>query len=125
MSNTVFIIDDDLLLRLLVERMMIKIDDSLVFIHCENGKTGLEKLNEHLKNSSECIILLDLNMPVLDGWGFLDEIQSDQSGAYQNIKLYILSSSADKRDVERSKQYSCVKKFYFKPLTLKDIIELL
>lgn len=125
MNKAVFIIDDDPVLRLIVEKMMSKIDSSLVFISCENGKVGLDKLNYHLEDSPECIILLDLNMPVLDGWGFLDEIESRQLNAYQDITLYILSSSTDKRDIEKSKQYSCVSKFYHKPFSNNDILEIL
>ncbi|MEB2778297.1 response regulator [Algoriphagus sp. D3-2-R+10] len=125
MNKTVFIIDDDPLLRLIVEKMMGKVYSPLVVIHCENGKVGLNKLKDHLEASSKCIILLDLNMPVLDGWGFLDEIDSSQLSAYQNITLYILSSSIDKSDIERAKQYSCVKKFYHKPLNSNNIIEIL
>lgn len=125
MNKTIFIIDDDPILRLIIEMMMNKIDSSLVFIQCENGKIGLDKLKDRPEASSECIILLDLNMPVLDGWGFLDEIQTSQLINYQNITLYILSSSKDKSDIEKSKKYAFVKKFYHKPLNNKDIIEIL
>lgn len=125
MSKTILIIDDDLLVHLIVEKMMSKIDSTLTFISCEDGKVGLERLIEHQGNRSECIVLLDLNMPVLDGWGFLDEIQSAQFNDYQNITLYILSSSTDKVDIERARQYSIVKKFYHKPLSSVDIAEIL
>ena len=106
--------------------MMDKFDSSLIFIHCENGKIGLEKLNSHLQISSESIlILLDLNMPVLDGWGFLDEIESNQQIDYNKIRLYILSSSTDKADIEKIAQYPWIRKFYHKPLSSSDIIEIL
>ena len=125
MSKTILIIDDDQLVRLIVEKMMSKIDSTLTIIPCEDGKVGLERLIERPENHFECIVLLDLNMPVLDGWGFLDEIQSEQFNDYQNITLYILSSSIDKVDIERAKRYSIVKKFYHKPLTSVDIAEIL
>lgn len=125
MNKFILIVDDDLLLHRIVERMMSKIDSSLTFIPCENGKVGLDKLRDHLKVSSECIILLDLNMPILDGWGFLDEMQSSQLSANQNLVVYILSSSTDKGDLERAKQYAMVRKFYHKPLISSDIIEIL
>lgn len=69
MYKTIYIIDDDALVRFIVEKMMSKVDDTLTFIHCENGKVGLEKLFEHKGDFSKCIVILDLNMPVLDGWG--------------------------------------------------------
>jgi CheY-like chemotaxis protein len=125
MNKTVFIIDDDPLLRLIVERMMDNMDKSLRFIPCENGKIGLDKLNDHFDKSSEYIIILDLNMPVLDGWGFLDKFQLNLNDTNENIILYILSSSTDERDIERAQQYDCVKKFYQKPLKGTDIAEIL
>lgn len=125
MNKTIFIIDDDPILRLIIQRMFGKIDNSLVFIPCENGKIGVEKLKEFLKSSSECVILLDLNMPVLDGWGFLDEMQASQLNTYKKIRLYILSSSTDKSDLEKSQQYAFVRKFYHKPLNTDDIIKIL
>lgn len=125
MNKFILIVDDDLLLHRIVERMMGKMESFLTFIPCENGKVGLDKLRDHLKASSECIILLDLNMPVLDGWGFLDEMQSSQLSANQNLAVYILSSSTDKGDLERAKQYAMVRKFYHKPLNSSDIIEIL
>lgn len=125
MSKKVFLIDDDCVLRLIVERMMRSIDSSLVFIPCENGRVGLEKLNDHFEPAAECIILLDLNMPILDGWGFLEEMQASQWSDYPNITLYILSSSTDKSDIERSRQYSIVKKFYNKPLSNHDFNKIL
>lgn len=125
MYKTIYIIDDDALVRFIVEKMMSKVDDTLTFIHCENGKVGLEKLFEHQGDFSECIVILDLNMPVLDGWGVLNEIQSTPLTDYQSVALYILSSSTDKADVEKAKQYSIVKKYYDKPLSNVDITEIL
>lgn len=125
MNKTIYIIDDDPLVRLIVEKMMSRVDGSLTFVHCENGKIGLEKLSEYQGNYSDCIILLDLNMPVLDGWGFLDELQSDQLNVNKNMALYILSSSTDKSDLEKAKQYALVKEFYHKPLGLDGITKIL
>lgn len=125
MNKTIYIIDDDPLLGLIVEKMMTRVDNSLKFIQCENGKVGLDKLNSHQGEFSECIILLDLNMPVLDGWGFLDEIQTTLLTDYQSMAIYILSSSTDKGDIEKAKQYSIVRKFYHKPLSIIDLTEIL
>ena len=125
MSRTIFIIDDDPLVRLVVEKMMTRIDNSLKFVHCEDGEIGMEKLTGYPGNFSDCIVLLDLNMPVLDGWGFLNGIQSGLLKDYQLLSLYILSSSTDKGDIEKGIQYSLVKKFYHKPLSFDDITKIL
>ncbi len=125
MNKTIFIIDDDPLLRLLVERMMTVVDKSLTFIPCENGKTGLDRLNEYLGSSTSCIVLLDLNMPVLDGWAVLNKIQATPMSSRQNMTIYILSSSTDISDLEKAREYECVKKFYHKPLNRDDIVQIL
>ena len=124
-NKTVFIIDDDPIVRFLVEKMMSKVNSDLAFIQCENGKIGLDKLQSHKGDLSRCIVLLDLNMPELNGWQFLDEIQSGTIDNYDSIPIYILSSSTDKEDIERAKEYSIVKKFYHKPMGIDDINELL
>lgn len=125
MPKTILIIDDDPIIHLLIERMMIKQDPSLKFIHCKNGKVGLDTLNNEIADTSQCIILLDLNMPVLNGWGFLDALQSNPPNTFEKVILYILSSSTDKDDLEKSKSYLCVKKFYHKPLNFDNINEIL
>lgn len=125
MNKTIYVIDDDPLNRLIVEKMMKRVDDSLTFVHCENGKIGLEKMRGYLGNFSDCIVLIDLNMPILDGWGFLDEIHNGLLKDYQIPCLYVLSSSTDKEDIEKAKQYPLVKKFYHKPLSLDDITKIL
>lgn len=125
MNKTIYVIDDDPLVRLIVEKMMSRVDGSLTFVHCENGKVGLDKLSEYPNDFSDCIVLLDLNMPILDGWGFLDGIQARHLKDYHLLSLYILSSSTDRGDVEKAKQYSLVKRFYHKPLSLDDITKIL
>ena len=125
MNKIIYIIDDDPIFRFIVESMMGRIDEGLSFIHCENGNIGLEQLSVAQAKSSNCIVLLDLNMPVLDGWDFLDEVQSGFLKDYQLLDIYILSSSTDQNDIEKAKQYSFVKKFYHKPLSKDDIISVL
>jgi CheY-like chemotaxis protein len=125
MSKTILMIDDDPLVCLIVEKMMRKMDPDLTFITCENGKLGLERLSENKKNNSTCIILLDLNMPVLDGWEFLDILKTSEYKDDKSIALYILSSSTDKRDIEKASLYPIVKKFYHKPLSILDISDIL
>ncbi|MCA6439090.1 MAG: response regulator [Chitinophagaceae bacterium] len=125
MNKTILMIDDDELACLIVEKMMHKIDPNLTFIACENGKVGLDTLFENKRDNTICIIILDLNMPVLDGWGFLDVLKTSNFNDDKNLALYILSSSTDKRDIEKAGQYPIVKKFYHKPLSIEDIIEIL
>lgn len=93
MSKKIYLLDDDPLVCLIVEKMISRVANSLTFVNCENGKIGLNRLSEYPGDFSDCIVLLDLNIPVLDGWGFLAGIQSNILKDYQFLSLYILSSS--------------------------------
>jgi CheY-like chemotaxis protein len=125
MSRTIFIIDDDPFICMIVKRLLTKVDDSLNFVLCEDGRDGLEKLKDYQGSFSNCVVLLDLNMPVLDGWGFLDELPLNLNDDYSELTIHIHTSSIDKRDIERAQQYPIVKKFYHKPLSNDDISEIL
>ncbi len=63
------------------------------------------------------LIFLDINMPGLDGWEFLDELKGFPDSVFEKCKVIMLSSSIDPNDIERSKNYSMVFDFISKPLT--------
>jgi response regulator of citrate/malate metabolism len=67
------------------------------------------------------LILLDINMPYMNGWDFLDVFEP------MNLEkpVVIVSSSRDKKDVEKSKQYKSVKGFYSKPLSFDNLREII
>lgn len=121
MKNEIFIIDDDPIYRLIVTKMIDNIDSSLIINHCENGEIGLDKL-KNLKNSNHNIIVfLDINMPILDGWSFLEEIERSNFYNPNRLTIYIVSSSTDERDLLKSKNYQYLNGFYHKPLTIANI----
>src|SRR5205085_8629534 len=63
------------------------------------------------------LILLDISMPVMDGWAFLDEFEKLNIP----VPVYIVSSSINPLDLARSKQYKSVAGFYCKPISSVDI----
>ncbi|AIZ40216.1 MULTISPECIES: response regulator [Cellulophaga] len=84
----------------------------------ENGQEALDDLEALLKSNQELpeVIFLDLNMPIMDGWDFLDEFCKIPD-IESKTRVYILSSSIFSGDIEKSKEYSIVKDFISKPLT--------
>lgn len=87
----------------------------------KNGKEAYDKLKAIFLNSETLpeIILLDLNMPIWDGWQFLDEftkipIESD-------IKIYILTSSTNEEDKIKAAEYNLKSNYLIKPITLNEI----
>lgn len=80
-----------------------------------------QTLNEAINKGIDVpqMILLDINMPVMDAWDFLDKMNDVLMGA--GVSVFILSSSINPEDMEKSKQYSSVLKYILKPLSLDKI----
>ncbi|MDW7692096.1 response regulator [Flammeovirgaceae bacterium SG7u.111] len=94
-------------------------------IVCENGKEAYSTLKIMIQNSEKLpeIIFLDLNMPVWDGWQFLDEFT--QIPIEQKITIYILTSSNNEEDIKRAERYSLTSNYLIKPIDqsrLKNVL---
>jgi CheY-like chemotaxis protein len=94
---------------------------------CTNGLDALEYLNRIISSSGKLpdVIFIDINMPVMDGWEFLEEYKTLSTRINDNIKIYILSSSVDKNDIMRSKEYSSVIEYVVKPVYKEKFSEIL
>lgn len=116
--DLIYIIDDDEIFVFVLRKLLQKSDHFNEVVNISNGREAVEVLvNQYNKNKkSPDLIFLDLNMPVLDGWQFLDEIE--QLPFKELLKIHIISSSIDAREIEKSKEYSTVKSFVSKPVTL-------
>lgn len=125
MKKTILIVDDDPIVRLIIQKMIHHMDNSVNCQQCDNGEVGLSVL-ETLRNVTHAIvILLDINMPVLNGWEFLDSLQKINLSSFAKFQLYILTSSTDESDKLKAQSYPVIKKFYQKPLSKQNIEEIL
>lgn len=126
-ETTVAIIDDDSIYRFTATRI-IQLSHLAGSIHqFVSGNEALEYISTH-KNSQELlpdIVLLDLNMPVTDGWMFLDSFREIKSILCKDIMIYLVTSSIDVRDIRHSKMYPEIKGFISKPLEFEKIKEIL
>lgn len=94
---------------------------------CKNGKEAYDTLKAMFLNSETLpeIIFLDLNMPIWDGWQFLDEFTKIPIPTNQRITIYILTSSNNEEDFKKAKKYSLNSNYLVKPIEqdqLKDIL---
>jgi len=123
-SNTTWIIDDDPIFVFGSKVLLRNNGFASNIIVCQNGKEALDKIVSmlELEEGLPDVIFLDLNMPVMDGWEFLDEFSN--ISYKHNIRVYILSSSINSIDIKRAKEYSVVRDYITKPLTDTKIIEL-
>ncbi|MCM4158199.1 response regulator [Gramella sp. AN32] len=92
---------------------------------CQNGKEAYDKLKAIFQAGEILpeLILLDLNMPIWDGWQFLEEFVKIPID--KQITIYILTSSISNEDREKAKLYSNVHNYVVKPITLELLIDIL
>jgi CheY-like chemotaxis protein len=119
--NNAWIIDDDKILTYVLQRIMGSVDSIENIEIFQNGKEAINQLSIIKKNPESLpdIILLDLNMPIMDGWQFLDEFE--KINIDKKITLYIVSSSIDVQDHNKAKSYKAVADFLIKPIGKKQI----
>ena len=123
--NTICIIDDDPIFRFGTKKMMEKAQFPLDFLVYKNGQEAYDDLAQKIEQRINLpdVILLDLNMPIMDGWQFLDEFSKILTS--ERIPIYIVSSSVDRRDIEKAKSYDIVINYLIKPFSVLAIKELL
>ena len=91
-----------------------------------SGKEGLDCIQQANEGSiMPEIIFLDINMPAMNGWDFLNSLSEMVSPIKKNIKIYMLTSSSRKKDIDRAKEYPEVKGFLTKPLTNESLENLI
>jgi CheY-like chemotaxis protein len=90
----------------------------------KNGKEAVSALHKIIENTELIpdIILLDINMPVMDGWEFMEEIKTIKSQIDKKIIIYIVSSSIAVEDKNKSKEFKDVFAFISKPVNVQDIM---
>ncbi|SCY26942.1 Response regulator receiver domain-containing protein [Nonlabens sp. Hel1_33_55] len=121
----VCIIDDDRLYVSLVSMMIKKnsfAEELLVF---QNGRDALDYFAKAIDDPNETlptIILLDLNMPIMNGWEFLKKMEPYANKMLErNIKLNVVSSTINPDEVNRAENHDIVHNFITKPIS-KDAI---
>ena len=121
--NLTYIIDDDNIFVFVLKKILEKNENFDQVLDFKNGEEVLNILSDK-NNVFPNVILLDINMPVIDGWQFLEEIEKLPNK--EKLNVFIMSSSIDTNDIEKSKSFSTVKDFISKPINndkLNKLIE--
>jgi len=123
--KTLALVDDDAvfvyLTKIAIEETNL-VDLIKVF---ENGLEAITFLEENKDNLAELpeVILLDLSMPIMNGWQFLEEFVMLNPSIGKKITIYVCSSSISPDDVNKAKSISEVTDFIVKPITKEKLIE--
>jgi CheY-like chemotaxis protein len=118
------LIDDDRINNFLVEKQLHQINPKTNIVSFTNPLEACQYLlNLESLKFENTSILLDINMPILNGWELLDRLTEKYPTILpSNCKLCMLSSSNHSDDIEKSKKYPIVYKYYVKPIS-KAILE--
>lgn len=122
MKNIVMAVDDDPIFLLIAEKLIKKSNFSDNPLFFSGGRIAHEYLEVSYNSEDRFIILLDINMPDTNGWEFLEQIQIFAKP--ENTLVYMVTSSTNLQDIEKSKTYDTVKRFVSKPISLDFLLEL-
>lgn len=128
--SSVMLIDDNEIDNL-INQKMIEASNITGRIYTHTGaKSAIEflknivQLNDLANQILPDVIFLDIDMPLMDGFQFLDEFEKLSNDIRKRCRIVMLTSSINPQDVNRSKQYSYVKKYINKPLSQESLEQL-
>lgn len=124
--SSICIIDDDEIYTFLLKKTLKKINVCIDIIEYINGLDGIEKIKDLIEHQEDLpdLILLDINMPLLDGWEFLEEYKKLKQKIDKRISIYIVSSSISNTDIEKAKSHLEVIDFLTKPIDAQTLINI-
>jgi CheY-like chemotaxis protein len=122
MEKSVLLVDDNYIDTLINERILASLGLVKQFHKAINGEQALRIIKDY-KDGTEVvpdIILLDLNMPVMNGFEFIQEFQEMEFAHKEKILIVIVTSSGSMIDIEKAKNMG-IKHYLTKPLTAESI----
>jgi PAS domain S-box-containing protein len=123
--TNILLLDDDEICNFVSRKTLSKTSFPSHVKSFQNGTQALAELKGLKANEFPDTMFVDINMPVMDGWQFLSELERFPSDVLEKCKIFMLSSTIDPNDIDRSKKSSIVKKLISKPLSVQVLEDLL
>lgn len=126
-KKIIWVIDDDIIYQTIINKLIQKSGVFSTHSSFINGKDAITALKNVLEQDESCvpdIILLDINMPVMDGWEFMEEIKKIKSKIKKHLRIYIVSSSIALDDRNKSKTFADIIGYIPKPISINDLLSI-
>lgn len=129
MVDKIFCVDDDPITLMLCKKVIERVEFAKEIVTAQNGEEAIQYFADLAANNSTDsesyprLTLLDLNMPIMNGWEFLDiYLERGYQNLFKEAQFIVLSSTIDPDDMNQTKKYPIVVDFLSKPIT-KEMLE--
>lgn len=123
MVKNVLLVDDDKISNFINTRVLSRLGIVKELHTALNGKDALDQINESDHKGLPDVIFVDLNMPVMDGFQFIEAFSKLDPSKTDKVKIIVVTSSEDPQDMERAKSLG-VKDYLIKPMKEEDILRI-
>ncbi len=120
--HSIILVDDDPINNLINRRLISKLKLTSQIEEFLEAEQAIERIRK-MEVTENILIFLDINMPVMNGWDFLNQYMKEFK--LRKDKIIVLSSSIDFQDRQKAKEYACVEGFIEKPLSPEKIKNIL
>jgi CheY-like chemotaxis protein len=126
MKKNILLVDDDHICNFLTQQILLRMEVANEIHTALNGREALKLLTPHENKPGihPDLILLDLNMPIMDGFTFLDEFRQLPISGKEDISIVIVSSSQNPNDVKRTMDKG-VSHYLTKPISIVELKSIL
>lgn len=127
LQHIICLIDDDKIYQFTAKKILESTGLSQDILPFYNGEEAMDFIAANIRSANLLpdIIFLDINMPVMDGWQFLESFKKIYTQLPKPITIYMVSSSVDDYDIRKSKEYAEVIDYVIKPINRERFEQLI
>ncbi len=120
--NLVCLVDDDNIYTYSAKKILKEspvFESHIVFNNAIDAIEHFKKVADDVSQIPD-VIFLDINMPVMDGWNFIEEFSKLKPSLKKKVTIYMVSSSIDPHDIEKAKSTSGIAQYIVKPINIEQ-----